>query len=54
MERIKRDVLKLVKRIKTEDKEHIKSLFDGYMFMVTYIKGDLKWMKEVKCLLEKF
>ena len=54
MEYIKRDVIKLIERIKTEDKEHIMNLFDGYMYMVQFIKGDVKWMKKIERSLKKF
>ena len=52
MERIKKDVKRLLVRAEKEDKEHILNLFMGYMFMVEYIKGDVKWRKKIQKLLK--
>ena len=50
--RIHNDVLKLIERKKNgEDKQHLIQLFDGYMFMVQYIRGDVKWMSKHRKLL---
>ena len=53
MERIKAEVKKLIER--DEDKDHLISMFNGYLYMVEYIKGDVNWMLHMKRkLLEKF